>query len=858
MPRPLPPASQAAQTVLAAPAAPAADRAGHDNRHNRDGDNRDGDSCDGEDHNRPDPVRARRLLVATPVTARVAGMLDRMTPATLRPDLPGRPDDLPAALVEHRPHTLVVGANPVPRSAIEPWVAAMRDIGDQRELLIIRRGTSLAEIDLTAAHGLGVTVRNTPEVNARHIARFVVEHLLKGQRQRPTSPTGTGPGTVGLLGAGDINSRVARDAVARGHGVIVHSPTLAADPDALDRWLARRRVPAGTVRVARDVEALLTETDLLAMAVPLTTGGSHPTVGMVDLDRLKRFAGHRIVSVCEPAVFTHDALVDAYGRLDVEIVLDNAPRLVAEVRELLANRVSAPGPPRRGFTLTSAAMRGPGCADDLDQAFLAVAARAELDDRRTAPPAPARVAAVTPPPVVVVGGGIVGLTIALLLRRQGRRVEVLDASPADRRRVDEQGTTFAGTNGRHLSATETMPHADGPRLGILDRPLGAGGWRLRRADTRSAAESAWAATFDRCADRPGLRAVTADLVIALNRLGLRGWSDLFAAYPDRMGPREDDQRLPRVYLSEAELRAGRELQARSNDAVRELAAADLARDWPALASSVALPGGTRRVAGALEVDGHAINIHDLAQAIGEELRADGVTVRAGARVHAVRTNPDGIALDLVDGTTVVAGMAVLTVGGRDLADLLAEQWPAARSVASVLGVSLTVPNPGLRRPLKIHAGEPFGVVNITLSPDRSLIHVSGGFGYLGQAAWRSGSATAQRAEADVPALLTMFTDAVAALLPGLRGPTGQLKILQARTCERPMTPDGLPIVAAPAGFDSRLVVAVGTNAGGAVQAPALAGLVADLLDGMPGCPHLAMADDRVGLPEPVDTPAVTS
>ncbi|WP_235826197.1 NAD(P)/FAD-dependent oxidoreductase [Candidatus Frankia alpina] len=462
--------------------------------------------------------------------------------------------------------------------------------------------------------------------------------------------------------------------------------------------------------------------------------------------------------------------------------------------------------------------------------------------------------------MVVVGGGIVGLTTALLLRLRGHRVRVLDAAPADRRDPDRQSTTFGGANARHLSATETLPPATVGHDGVLDRDPANGGWRLRDPASLSPVELAWAEAFDRRTDRPGLHATAQDLVIALNRLGLRGWEHLFAV--DGAGwlaGLRRDGRLARIYLGAADLAAGERLQRAVGTGAVRLPAEVLARDWPGLGSSVPLPGGAREISGAVEVDGYAVNIHDLATALAGRLADLGVEVRAGARVRGLDPGQPamnggsgagsgsggwpapGVRLCLDDGSELSADRIVITTGGRDLDRLLGAGWSGAGAVAHLLGLSLTLPNPGLRRPLKIHAGDPLGVMNITLSPDGTLIHVSSGFGYLGRAG-------RQTATAGITALRAVAERAIAGLFPGLRRADGVLDVHDVRVCERPATPDGLPVVCAAPGHAGRVLVAAGTNAGGAVQAPAVAMLVTDLLDGTPRSAGLALAGDRTGLP----------
>ncbi|WP_322762426.1 FAD-binding oxidoreductase [Frankia sp. Cr2] len=877
------------------------------------------------------PHHTRRVLIATGVSEPTRLSLESLPTVWLRADLATTPSALPEALSTLRPHTLIVGANIVDAAAMAAWTTAVRAQDDHNGLLIVRRGTSLAAIDRDCAASHGITVVNTPEVNARHIARFVVNALLIDEPDPRLDP---GTVTVGLIGAGAINGRVARAAAARGHRILVHTPSLTAHPQARVDWLSGHALADATVTFARDVATVFAGSDLLSIAVPLTTSGPHPTGGLVGTEHVKAFAGTRIVAICEPEVLTDEAIMDAYSRRELTVVIDNAPGLVGPLRQRIMDRFPDGTALRPGFTVSSAAMRMPGCAEDLDQAVLTVVATSEVadlfaglaDDQdadRDPTPAATTPAATTPaattpagcvaePPadrrehgrrhhrvdpgeIVIIGAGIVGLTIALSLHTAGwRKLRVLDAAPADRSDPNLQGTTYRGTDGRHLSLTETIPHADGSRRTVLHRPPADGGWQLRDPISLNDTERDWIAAFEEFADRAGLRALTVDLAIGLNRLGLRGWEVLFARYPHAFDRLRRDARLPRCYLSASDLAAGIRLQGAINSAARVLGPDEIALRWPALVTAAAdmvedLARPTpQSVHGAVEVDGYAVNIHQLADTIRDLIAAAGVPVHAGSPVRSLRriasgnaagnsgdlindllsnsahdssgdnpgddsnnasgnasnddSNDDSNNMELVldDGTTIRAGTVIVTIGGRDLVALLGEDAPSAGAVQHVLGVSLTLPNPGLRHAIKVHAPDPVGVVNITLSADSALIHASGGFGYLGLA--RPAPDDPRVAE-----LMAALEDIVGRLLAPPQGSDGPHRILDRRTCERPMTPDGLPVLEAVDAFGGQVVVAAGTNAGGAVEAPALAILLECLLDGERGGIHLALHPDRASL-----------
>ncbi|MFY1636186.1 FAD-dependent oxidoreductase [Solwaraspora sp. WMMB335] len=803
----------------------------------------------------------RRVLITAPVGDSTRRMLERLPNVQLREDLATRSAALSAVLPMLRPHTLVVGANAVDAAAIAAWVDALRQHGELRKPLIIRRGTSLASIDTVVAGLLGVDVVNTPEVNARYVAQFAVAALLdadmNADRGMDTGTDVTGPPrrptVLGLIGAGAINGRVARVAAARGHHILVYTPSLAADPPAVQIWAAHHRVPDDVVSVAGDVAAVAARSDLLSIAVPMVSGGDRPTRHLVDVTHIKEFAGTRIVSVSEPGVFTESAVLEAYARRDLDVVFDNAPALVGPLRQRLLDQVPQDGGLRPGFTLSSAAMNAPGCAEELDQAVLTVIATAELAElaERTVVDIPPRHTPVDPATrrgdgreIVIVGGGIVGLTIALVLRTVGwRNLRVLEASVEDG--AGSPGVTFGGADARHLSLTETVPYADGARRDVLSRAPADGGWQLRDPATLSDMEREWSALFEGLTDRPGLWALTTDLVVGLNQVGMRGWDALFARHSRALGDLRRDTRLCRCYLTREDFATGFYTQSRLSPTVRALASDEIARRWPALATGLGrlVPGApTPRlcVHGAVEVDGSSVNIHQVAGAIGGLLAADGVEVHAGSAVRRLHDRPDGVELVLADGSTTSAATVIVTVGGRQLNELLGQTAASAGVVQQVLGAFITLPNPGLHHPLKVHAPEPVGVVNITLSPDSSKIYASGGFGYLGLAEVDP----LQRRVADLTAALE---DVVGRVFPTLRGPDAALKVLDRRLCERPMTPDGLPVLEPVEAFGGRVVVATGTNSAGTVEAPALGILLEGLLTGRRDVIHQLLHPGRASL-----------
>ncbi|MET7400793.1 NAD(P)-dependent oxidoreductase, partial [Dactylosporangium sp. NPDC005572] len=262
----------------------------------------------------------RRVLVATPVSDATRRSLAGLPAVSVRPELAADPDALPAALAAERPDTVIVGANRVDAEAMAAWTAAH----DGGRLVIVRRGTSLAGIDLDTAARHGIEVVSTPGVDAPYVARFIADALLTGP-----------PSMVGLVGAGAVNGRVAAAAVARGHHVFVYSPSLAVDADprpARQAWMAAHRIDGTAgITVAQSAHAVFAVAELLSVAVPLTAA----TRGSVDVDEIRAFGGSRLVSVSEPEIFTTDAVIAAHARADLTVVIDSAPTAIGALRRRL-------------------------------------------------------------------------------------------------------------------------------------------------------------------------------------------------------------------------------------------------------------------------------------------------------------------------------------------------------------------------------------------------------------------------------------------------------------------------------------------------------------------------------------------
>jgi glycine/D-amino acid oxidase-like deaminating enzyme/phosphoglycerate dehydrogenase-like enzyme len=721
-----------------------------------------------------------RCLLLAPLHADTAALLN---PSLLwRPDLAGAPEgEVTKSLRDFRPRILAVGASPVRGPLLREW----RQIVPEGPLYVVRRGTSLAAIDLEVARDCGIAVHNTRGVNSPYVASYVNDFL---------AAAGTG-GKIAILGVGDIGRLVARRALERGFHLALFSRTLA-DPSRREGGLAALKLDPGQATCASSLDEAMTGARCVAVCLPLTRTGPAPTHHLIGVHQVDLCAPDvRLISVSEPEVFHPEALRRLHARGDARVLIDNAGPLLAEVLQILG--VSRP---RAGFDLQSRAMSSEQCQRDMDQAVLIQIAVCALQLMAAAevsgPQTPGHSQAAEP--IQIVGGGLTGIMTALELQRRGyREIEVVDASPEDLE-WSRSGATYA-QRCRHLSATETLPHSSPARRDILTVPPAEGGWRLRPPQSLSDQERTWAASFERMARRPALHRLCSDLVLQLNQLSLRAWDRFFDDSPETLEGVWFSRRILRLYLDEDSLQSGWTLQSAVNTRATRMGAGEVAVACPALLGAVE----RNAIAGAIEVDGYGVDIIQMVHNLRTHLVQRGVRFRHG-RISARPAPP--------------WSRMVFSPGAYG--DVSLE--PASAHVQGVVGCWLTLPNPGLTAAIKVHAPEPAGVLNFAPSRDGAALFLSGGFGYVGQ----------QRPVLDDPEIQALFRRveaAVAAIFPEELSAAMAQKTVDRRLCVRPMTPDGLPLVHA----DHATVYVGGASSGGATEAPLLAALAADLLAGQP-------------------------
>jgi D-3-phosphoglycerate dehydrogenase len=175
-----------------------------------------------------------------------------------------------------------------------------------------RAGVGVDNVALDVATSLGIAVINAPAGNTVAVAELFFGTVIGLLRQLPSAATSMANGkwdraslmgrelkgkTLGIVGLGRIGSEVAARAHAFGMYVIAYDP-----------YISDERFAALRVRRMPSLDALVAETNVLTMHVPLTD----ETKGMIGKRELGRLPSRSVVvNMARGGIVDEDALVAA-------------------------------------------------------------------------------------------------------------------------------------------------------------------------------------------------------------------------------------------------------------------------------------------------------------------------------------------------------------------------------------------------------------------------------------------------------------------------------------------------------------------------------------------------------------------
>lgn len=208
--------------------------------------------------------------------------------------------------------TLCAGREMTPERVREADILLVRSVTPVNETLLSGSrvtfvGTATIGIDhvdtaYLASRGIGFA--SAPGSNANSVAEYVMSALLEfslGHEIRLQEKT------LGIIGVGNVGSRVARKARALGMDVVLNDPPL------------RDRTGDARYRPLSDIM----EADMVTVHVPLEREGDYPTFHLADADFFKQLApGALFVNSSRGAVMETDALKKSLASGRIHAVLD--------------------------------------------------------------------------------------------------------------------------------------------------------------------------------------------------------------------------------------------------------------------------------------------------------------------------------------------------------------------------------------------------------------------------------------------------------------------------------------------------------------------------------------------------------
>ena len=200
-------------------------------------------------------------------------------------------------------------------------------------------------IDLQYLKKAGIGFANAPGCNAESVVNYVLSVLFN-----LAAKTGSAISKrqIGIVGAGNVGSRLQRRLQLMGFNVLVNDPPRAEN----EANKVGGRGDSGSVQQFHSLDQLLTECDTICLHTPLTTTGAYPSYHLLDLPQLQQLkSGSWLINAGRGGAINNSALSNVLAeRPDLSVVLDvweNEPCI--DVR--LAQQVDIGTPHIAGYSL---------------------------------------------------------------------------------------------------------------------------------------------------------------------------------------------------------------------------------------------------------------------------------------------------------------------------------------------------------------------------------------------------------------------------------------------------------------------------------------------------------------------------
>jgi|GEM_PF-2260119 len=408
-------------------------------------------------------------------------------------------------------------------------------------------------------------------------------------------------------------------------------------------------------------------------------------------------------------------------------------------------------------------------------------------------------------PIVIIGAGITGIVTGYLLQKLDPDVELAfyDAGPEPTFPhagvINHYGATLGHSrDARHFTGTEGLSFQNPVHTELLFEMASSdgAGWQAIPEDDLTDRERNWR---EECLDRyrrhvkPEYNPYDA-MYTALNYGGMAGWDLLAALNPELLKFKVSDNGVHVAFGSMQEMQADLKSETTFNpwQATDTVQIASLESITPRAAELLQVQTIHPQL---LRVPGQAWKIKSLWQYVYKELSA-----KPTVRFHWGTPITTLGSLPAAEAYVWAAGSAYVTP------DIYVKHG----RVQGIGGWWTTLPNPGFTAPFKFSAPQPSGYINFT--PVDDVLHISGGFSWVGEREYSEAEQLLQPAKEQFIKALASF----------LTMPEQQIRQSNFGCCIRPTTPTGLPDIKTHTLNNKPHITISGAGKAGATEAPLLA------------------------------------
>lgn len=402
--------------------------------------------------------------------------------------------------------------------------------------------------------------------------------------------------------------------------------------------------------------------------------------------------------------------------------------------------------------------------------------------------------------ISIIGSGIVGLVTAITIKQilPESVINIYDAG-GDPRKNSVVGTTFGqGRDARHFSGSESLSfqnpvHTRAMRLYPGQSKKWAG-WRLIPESELTANERRWRSDSTHRFIDIGHENLNFydDLHAQMNYAGIALWKVLEKQYKYISKHKISDGPMSAYFLTKNNFDDDEASETdflrrfgSKNEQVNIIKSTDYNTHFKKLAKKRYI------FSKALQLPGSSWRIRSLGFKLISDLEKKGVIFHWNKEIYKTNQISDEV--------------IIWTVGTTHKVPEIYKKYSLVQGIA---GCWITIPNRGFIKPFKISVPQPTGYINFT--PDEEVIHVSGGFGWVGERSYYES---------------IKLMEPVSGHFKQMVGKYFGVKIKkdhQIGICIRPATPTGLPDARTININNQKHIILTGSGKSGSTQAPLLA------------------------------------